>query len=161
MPQYNFSKNNNNNNTQTLIIIGVSMLVLNFWNIFTGPSEEQLKQMETQKQQTKISKEVQDLSSLNDDLIKENKQNIQKRAKKEVFLENDSLKIAVDVNNNQITYAELKKYKDHVQTDKNVVLLDDKHFVETGWIGVDGNKINWSLREKNKNSIVLSTYFSG
>ena len=148
MPQYNFSKNNNNNNTQTLIIIGVSMLVLTFWNIFTGPSEEQLKQMEEKNKQTQISKEAKDLGSLNEDLIKENKQNIQKKAKKEIFLENDSLKIAVDANNNQITYAELKKYKDHVNADKNVVLLDDKHFVETGWIGVDGNKINWSLKEK-------------
>lgn len=154
MTDYNFvnlRNTNNNENRNLLFAIAISMLFLTFWNIFTSPSEEEIKK---QQEQIKIEKELKENSTQND--VKIAQQKTVKREKKEVFLNNENVKIGFDVANNKITFLELKKYKQHEKSNKNIVLLDDEHFVETGWLGTyTNNEIDWKLGDKDSNSISI------
>ena len=154
MTDYNFvnlRNTNNNENRNLLFAIAISMLFLTFWNIFTSPSEEEIKK---QQEQIKIEKELKEKSTQND--LKIAQQKTAKREKKEVFLNNENVKIGFDIANNKITFLELKKYKQHEKSNKNIVLLDDEHFVETGWLGTyTNNEIDWKLGDKNNNSISI------
>ena len=150
MTDYNFvnlRNTNNNENRNLLFAIAISMLLLTFWNIFTSPSEEEIKK---QQEQIKIEKELKEKSTQND--VKIAQQQTVKREKKEVFLKNKKIHIGFDVVNNRITFLALKDYKQHEQSIKNVVLLDDEHFIENGWIGTyKNNDINWKLDKQGDN----------
>ena len=167
MTDYNFvnlRNTNNNENRNLLFAIAVSMLFLTFWNIFTSPSEEEIKK---QQEQIKIEKELKEKSTQND--VKIAQQQTVKREKKEVFLKNKKIHIGFDVVNNRITFLALKDYKQHEQSIKNVVLLDNEHFIENGWIGTyKNNDINWKLDKQgdnfvsiigNKNGITFATKY--
>ena len=167
MTDYNFVNlrdTNNNENRNLLFAIAVSMLFLTFWNIFTSPSEEEIKK---QQEQIKIEKELKEKSAQND--VKIAQQKTVKREKKEVFLKNKKIHIGFDVVNNRITFLALKDYKQHEQSIKNVVLLDNEHFIENGWIGTyKNNDINWKLDKQgdnfvsiigNKNGITFATKY--
>ena len=140
-----------------LIAMGVSMLLLTIWSVFTAPSEEELKQMQ-QKAKVENAKQI-DRSSGDEifDTEKENKSVSNNKPKKEVFKENNNYKIGIDVVNNRITYFELKKYKKHELNNNNIVLLDDEHFIESGWFGdINNSDIVWNKYDINKNGIIVS-----
>ena len=99
MTDYNFvnlRNTNNNENRNLLFAIAISMLLLTFWNIFTSPSEEEIKK---QQEQIKIEKELKEKTTQND--VKIAQQKTVKREKKEVFLKNANVKIRIDVDNNK------------------------------------------------------------
>ena len=155
MGDYNFANLRNtgsNENKKLLLAIAMSMLFLTFWNIFTSPSEEELRK---QQEKTKIEKEI--IEKTKQETSKQVPALQTKREKKEVFLNNKNIKIGFDVANNKITFLELKNYKLHEKSDKNVILLDDDHFIETGWLGsYANNEINWNLEQKTDSSVIVS-----
>lgn len=123
------------------------MLFLTIWNIFTAPNEEELKKQQEAIKTKKIDENIQKVNNLSN-------QQTQKLAKKEIFLQNKNVHIGFDVNNNKITFLALKNYKQHEKSVKNVILLDDEHFIENGWIGAYSNsEINWKLGKKTNNMI--------
>ena len=130
-----------------LITIAISMFFLTIWQIFTTPSEEELKQ---QQEKTKIEKRISN-DEVKNNIQSQNKveTSIKNREKKEVFLKNKNIHIGFDVANNRITFLALQGYKQHEKSIKNIILLDDEHFIENGWIGTYSNKdINWKLNKK-------------
>lgn len=161
MSNYNFQNlrlsSNNSDNKKLFITVAISMFFLTVWQIFTTPSEEELK-----KQQEKIKIEkVKKSDEIIDNKI-DNKtnvfvnNNIKKREKKEVYLKNKNFHVGFDVANNRITFLSLNNYKQHEKSIKNVVLLDDEHFIENGWLGTySNNDINWKLNKKGKDFISI------
>ena len=141
-----------------LIAMGATMFLLTIWSIFTSPNEEELKEIQ---KQTKTENVKQGNKLLNDEIFNTNiTSNNSKRSlknnKKEVFSENDNYKIGIDVANNRISYFELKKYKKHELNNDNVILLDDEHFIESGWFGDINNKdIIWNKYDINKDAITV------
>ena len=154
MSNYNFPNLRNTSddgNRRLFVAIIISMLFLTIWNIFTAPNEEELKKQQEAIKTEKAKKINTDQQEIT--LKSENKQ-LQKRAKKEVFLKNKNVHIGFDVNNNKITFLALKNYKQHEKSVKNVILLDDEHFIENGWLGTYNNsEINWKLGRKTDNMI--------
>lgn len=151
---------NNSENKRLLTAIMCSMLFLTVWNFFFSPSEEELKKQEAAKVE-KIENENNKNKERNTKAnnILNNKQN---RAKKEVFLKNKNVHIGFDVANNKITFLALKNYKQHEGSVKNVILLDDEHFIESGWIGTYKNsEINWKLGEKTADRISVVGEING
>ena len=152
MPNYNFQNlrnNNGNDSKKMLITIALSMGFLTIWNIFTSPTEEEIK-----KQQEKIKQEQQlrrdDLAGDVNiaDVGGKNDAKTAKKAKKEVFVNTYNTHVGVDVANNRITFLALKKYKQHDNSVRNVVLLDDEHFIENGFLGaVKHNEIDWKQKK--------------
>ncbi len=137
-----------------------SMLFLTVWNFFFSPSEEELKKQETVKME-KIKNENNEYKEKNTKAnnILNSKQN---RAKKEVFLKNKNVHVGFDVANNKITFLALKNYKQHEGSVKNVILLDNEHFIESGWVGTYKNSdINWKLGEKTADRISIVGEING
>ena len=156
MSNYNFQNlrnNSGNDNKKLLITIALSMGFLTIWNIFTAPSEEEIK-----KQKEKIKQEQ---ALKRDDFVRANEgadseikidTKTAKKAKKEVFINTYNTHAGVDVANNRLTFLALKNYKQHNNSVKNVVLLDNEHFIESGFLGtVKHNEIDW---KQKKTSIV-------
>ena len=146
---------NNNDNKKLFLVIGVSMLFLTIWQIFTSPNEADLKKYEEQKKiekyQNKTSKDTLQQNNTNNTTTI-----IKKREKKEVFLNNDHIHIGFDTANNRISFLSLKDYKQHEKSLKKVILLDDGHFIENGWLGTYSNsEIVWQLGEQTKNSVSI------
>ena len=151
---------NNSENKRLLTAIMCSMLFLTVWNFFFSPSEEELKKQETVKME-KIKNENNEYKEKNTKAnnILNNKQN---RAKKEVFLKNKNVHVGFDVANNKITFLALKNYKQHEGSVKNVILLDDEHFIESGWVGTYKNSdINWKLGKKTADRISIVGEING
>ena len=148
-----FNNVDNENKTKMLIAIGVSMVFLTIWNFFITPNGEEIEKQ--QAEQKKIEQiEKQKVEEAKKQLEEKNKTSI--KEKKEIFFDTKKTRVAVDVNNNRLSFLTLKDYKLHEKSIKNVVLLDDEHFIETGWFGdVVNNKINWKVRNKTNNSVVL------
>ena len=148
-----FNNVDNENKTKMLIAIGVSMVFLTIWNFFITPNGEEIEKQ--QAEQKKIEQvEKQKVEEAKKKLEEKNKANI--KEKNEIFFDTKKTRVAVDVNNNRLSFLTLKDYKLHEKSIKNVVLLDDEHFIETGWFGdVVNNKINWKVRNKTNNSVVL------
>ncbi len=129
-------------------MIALSMMFLTVWNFFTFPGEEELKKYEKAKIEKVEKKELKEL--------KEQKEQKSLRKKNEVFLKNKNVHIGFDVANNRITFLALKNYKQHEKSVKNVVLLDDEHFIENGWLGVYKNSdINWRLGKKTNDTVSI------
>lgn len=151
---------NNSENKRLLTAIMCSMLFLTVWNFFFSPSEEELKKQETVKME-KIKNENNEYKEKNTKAnnILNSKQN---RAKKEVFLKNKNVHVGFDVANNKITFLALKNYKQHEGSVKNVILLDNEHFIESGWVGTYKNSdINWKLGEKTADRISIVGEING
>ena len=148
-----FNNVDNENKTKMLIAIGVSMVFLTIWNFFITPNGEEIEKQ--QAEQKKIEQvEKQKVEEAKKQLEEKNKTSI--KEKKEIFFDTKKTRVAVDVNNNRLSFLTLKDYKLHEKSIKNVVLLDDEHFIEAGWFGdVVNNKINWKVRNKTNNSVVL------
>ena len=149
MSNYSFQnlRNSNADNKKSLIIIAFLMLFLTVWNAFTAPSEEEIK-----RRQEMIKTER--VNSRKQQMVEAEEQQIKSRGKKEMFLNNSDVKVGIDVLNNKITFLELKKYKQHEKSEKNVVLLDDDHFIENGWLGVyRNNEVDWKVGKKSENMI--------
>ena len=159
MSNYDFQNlrntENNNDNKKLFLVIGISMLFLTIWQIFTSPNEADLKKYEEQKKiekyQNKTSKNTLQQNNTNNTTTI-----IKKREKKEVFLNNDHIHIGFDTANNRISFLSLKDYKQHEKSLKKVILLDDDHFIENGWLGTYSNsEIVWKLGEQTKNSVSI------
>ena len=85
------------------------------------------------------------------DVVEKKKANNEKKL---VFIENDFVKLAVDVNSNRLSYLMLKRYDSHKgnsgdgKKNEKVILLDDEHFVESGYIAnINRKDIKWRLVE--------------
>ena len=157
MGDYNFvnlRNNETNENKRLFLAIIVSMLFLTFWNIFTSPSEEELNAKKAEMEKTKV---INNQNNNDADKDKKIEKSATLRQKKEIFLKNKNVHIGFDVANNRITFLALTQYKQHEKSVKNVILLDDDHFIESGWIGAYKNsEINWQLASKTDNSLVLT-----
>ena len=146
----NFRQRDDNGGKNILLAIALSMVFLTVFNMFTAPSKEELEKQKfnyTKQQEENIKKEEFFAS-------KKEENKITKKQKKEVFLENDLYHVGFDINNNRISFLTLKNYKQHNDGLQNVVLLDDNHFIESGWLGVN-NSLNWAIKEKNNDNITL------
>ena len=165
MSNYSFQnlRNSNTDNKKSLIIIAFLMLFLTVWNAFTAPSEEEIKRRQEMIKTERVNSQKQQI-------VGTEEQQIKSRGKKEMFLNNSDVKVGIDVLNNKITFLELKKYKQHEKSEKNVVLLDDDHFIENGWLGVyRNNEVNWKVGKKSermisvvgdKNGIIFETIYT-
>lgn len=149
---HNFNQNKETSSNKMLITIAVSMIFLTIWSNFFSPSKEELEQMKREKT-TDIKVEQ------NENFIKINNNSkvfTKNKEKKQVFIENDIVKIGIDTNNNNISYLKLKEYKKHEKSNDNVLLLDDEHFIDSGFIGnFSKNDIKWQLKKRNDNNIII------
>ena len=148
----NFSQNKETSSNKMLITIAVSMIFLTIWNNFFSPSKEELEQMQREKTTDVKVEQNENLINLN----RNNKLITKNKEKKQIFIENDIVKIGIDTNNNNISYLMLKKYKKHEKSNDNVLLLDDEHFIDSGFISnFSKNDINWKLKERNDKNIIV------
>lgn len=162
MTRYNFQNFNNNKSkdNKMLIVIAVSMVFLTIWSLIFSPTEDELKKLQNQKiekQDNKMSLNNIEEGSVNENGIKgvgkdvvTTRKNVNEE--KLVFIENDFVKLAVDVNSNRLSYLMLKRYDDHKSKskdgneDKKIKLLDNQHFVESGYIAnINRKNIKWKL----------------
>ncbi|MBQ7552281.1 MAG: membrane protein insertase YidC [Rickettsiales bacterium] len=164
MTRYNFQNFNLNKekDNKMLVAIAVSMLFLTAWSMFFSPNEDELKKLQNQKverqendMQIGISSDVvaneNGIKGVGKDVIEKKKTNNEKKL---VFIENDFVKLAVDANNNRLSYLMLKKYDSHKgnsgdgKKNEKVILLDDEHFVESGYIAnINRRDMKWRLVE--------------
>ena len=164
MTRYNFQNFNVNKekDNKMLVAIAISMLFLTAWSVFFTPNEDELKKLQNQKvekqendMQIGISSDVvaneNGIKGVGKDVIEKKKTNNEKKL---VFIENDFVKLAVDANNNRLSYLMLKKYDSHKgnsgdgKKNEKVILLDDEHFVESGYIAnINRRDIKWRFVE--------------
>ena len=164
MTRYNFQNFNLNKekDNKMLVAIAVSMLFLTAWSMFFSPNEDELKKMQNQKverqendMQIGISSDIaaneNGIKGVGKDVVEKKKANNEKKL---VFIENDFVKLAVDVNSNRLSYLMLKRYDSHKgnsgdgKKNEKVILLDDEHFVESGYIAnINRKDIKWRLVE--------------
>ena len=164
MTRYNFQNFNLNKekDNKMLVAIAVSMLFLTAWSMLFAPSEDELKKLQNQKvekqendMQIGISSDVvaneNGIKGVGKDVVEKKKTNNEKKL---VFVENDFVKLAVDVNSNRLSYLMLKRYDSHKgnsgdgKKNEKVILLDDEHFVESGYIAnINRKDIKWRLVE--------------
>ncbi len=164
MSNYNFGNFSNSDNGESKRLLGAilfSVMFLAVWNFFTSPSEEELAKMEQNRKKNNVEVSVDatrdDNGLITTESIKDTSNAKKKKEKKEIFLQNDKVNVGFDVVNNRITFYSLKGFKQHEKSLKNVILLDDEHFFESGWLGdVKNGEIDWKVKSKNDNSIVLS-----
>ena len=162
MTRYNFQNFNINKekDNKMLVAIAVSMLFLTAWSVFFTPNEDELKKLQNQKVERHdgdarigIGSDVvvneNGIKGVGRDVIEKKKTDNEKKL---VFIENDFVKLAVDANSNRLSYLMLKKYDNHKskvgdkKEDEKVILLDDEHFVESGYIAnVSRKDIKWKL----------------
>lgn len=165
MTKYNFQSFNAGNNkkdNKMLIAIAVSMIFLTVWSLMSSPSEDDLKKIQNQKiekQENSLPKAIQDDIAVTENGIKGVSKDIDVEKKKInekklVFIENDFVKLAVDSKSNRLSYLMLKRYDNHnsEKNEKNksekVVLLDDEHFIESGYIAnISRKDVKWKLVE--------------
>ena len=164
MTRYNFQNFNLNKekDNKMLVAIAVSMLFLTAWSMLFAPSEDELKKLQNQKvekqendMQIGISSDIaaneNGIKGVGKDVVEKKKTNNEKKL---VFVENDFVKLAVDVNSNRLSYLMLKRYDSHKgnsgdgKKNEKVILLDDEHFVESGYIAnINRKDIKWRLVE--------------
>ena len=176
MTRYNFQNFNVNKekDNKMLVAIAISMLFLTAWSVFFTPNEDELKKLQNQKvekqendMQIGISSDVvaneNGIKGVGKDVIEKKKANNEKKL---VFVENGFVKLAVDVNSNRLSYLMLKRYDSHKgnsgdgKKNEKVILLDDEHFVESGYIAnINRRDIKWrfvdvvnSTRQNAKNN---------
>ena len=123
MTRYNFQNFNLNKekDNKMLVAIAVSMLFLTAWSMLFSPNEDELKKLQNQKVERQDS-EMQistgsgvvanenGIKGVGKDVIEKKKTNNEKKL---VFVENDFVKLAVDVNSNRLSYLMLKRYDSH------------------------------------------------
>ena len=120
MTRYNFQNFNVNKekDNKMLVAIAISMLFLTAWSMFFSPNEDELKKLQNQKvekqendMQIGISSDIaaneNGIKGVGKDVVEKKKANNEKKL---VFIENDFVKLAVDANNNRLSYLMLKKY---------------------------------------------------
>ena len=156
----NFSNADNGENKRLLGAILFSVMFLAVWNFFTAPSEEELAQMEKNRKKSSVEISIDGTENGDSVIALKNTKNAlkveKKKEKKEIFLQNDKVNVGFDIANNRMTFYALKHFKQHEKSIKNITLLDDEHFFETGWLGdVKNNDIKWQVKSKTNNSIVL------
>ncbi len=167
-----FRNSPDSNNKNLLTAMFASMMFLIFWSVFTSPSKEELeKRAKLQAKEKDAISYVKQQGGNKDDISSSiiydmDGRNIgtqTRKQKNETFFENENSRVGIDVNNNRITYLSLKKYKQHEKDVKDVLLLDDGHFIEAGWVGrigddsiVDTSSINWKVDAKDDTSISIS-----
>ena len=143
-------------NKKLLVATVLSISLLFVWNLFTAPSEEELARLSEQKKISNVNVGTGDATVEGGGIKKTT------RKKKEVFLKNSDAHVGFDVNNNRITFFALNGYKQHEGSLKNVILLDEDHFVESGWLGdVKNDDIDWKLKSKADDKVVVAGEYKG
>lgn len=143
----NFRNRGAEDNKKLLTAIAVSMLFITVWsNIFSPSDEELLRHQEQQK----AEQQIKDASK--QEATQQAKSTL--KPQKNVYLETKTAQFAVDVNNNRISYATLKNYKQHEGSVANVILLDENHYIEAGILG-ESRDIDWKIEKQTTDSITL------
>ena len=161
MSNYNFGNFSNSDSGESKRLLGAilfSVMFLAVWNFFTAPSEEELAQMEKNRKKSDIEVSIEGADNGTNISLSEKSRALKakKKEKREIFLQNDKVNVGFDVANNRITFYSLKHFKQHEKSIKNITLLDDEHFFETGWLGdIKNDEINWRVKNKTANSVVL------
>ena len=129
------------------------MLFLTVWsNIFSPSDEELLRHQEQQK----TEQQIKDASK--QEATQQAKSNL--KPQKNVYLETKTAQFAVDVNNNRISYATLKNYKQHEGSVTNVILLDENQYIEAGILG-ESRDVDWKIAKRIADRITLNRQKTG
>ena len=141
--------------------ISLSAAVIILYGLFFAPPPQDPKLIQKDNNKN-IDTANTDAPSLdqNDETLKISREEALKENER-IFFENDNIKGSISLNGGTIDNLEFKKFKETLDGDNNIILLNPKkvkngYYVETGWattnknINVPNAKSNWSVEGNNK-----------
>ena len=127
---------------QNILILSVFFTSLLMWT--SWQSFQQKKNIDIRKEKQEITKQSNTYPSNNNSLIQTETNDAIKKSTQLINVETDNLLVKINPIGGDIIFASLKKYKKEINSDKNLIILQEDqannfvYYAQSGLIGING-----------------------